>query len=80
MDDLFEKAYYSFQINRYKPDPAIFEYVIDDSRLIPGETLFIDDNFHNIESASRCGLQTLHYIENAGSALGKTVLGHIQHL
>lgn len=78
MDELFEKAYYSFQMNLYKPEPEIFEYVINDSRLNPEETLFVDDNILNIESASQCGLQTLHYVENAGSALGKTVLDRVR--
>jgi putative hydrolase of the HAD superfamily len=60
LDSLFEKAYYSFQVRLYKPDPAIFEFVISDSGLNPEETLFIDDYEINIEAAKRLGLQTIH--------------------
>jgi len=60
LDDLFEKAYYSFHLKLYKPDPAIFEYVIKDSGLVPSETLFIDDYLTNVEAARHCGLQAVH--------------------
>jgi glucose-1-phosphatase len=60
LDDLFEKAYYSFQLKLYKPDPAIFEFVLKDSGLEPAETLFIDDYQANVEAAGKLGLQTFH--------------------
>ncbi len=60
LDDLFEKAYYSFQLKLYKPDPAIFEFVLKDSGLVPEETLFVDDFKANIDAAKKCGLQTIH--------------------
>jgi putative hydrolase of the HAD superfamily len=60
LDDLFEKTYYSFRLHLEKPDPAIFEFVLKDSGLIPEETLFIDDNEVNIETAKNCGMQTIH--------------------
>lgn len=59
LDSLFEKAYYSFQLKLYKPDPAIFEYVINDSGLNPAETIFIDDFHSNIKAAKQCGLQAI---------------------
>jgi glucose-1-phosphatase len=64
LDNLFEKAYYSFHLNLYKPDPAIFEYVLKDNGLIPEETLFIDDYLVNVEAARKCGLQAIHLTEN----------------
>ena len=60
LDDLFEKAYYSFQLKLYKPDPAIFEFVLRDRGLKPEETLFVDDYLSNIEAAKKLGLQTIH--------------------
>lgn len=63
LDNLFEKAYYSFRVGLYKPDPAIFEFVIEDSRLDPEETLFIDDYEDNIASAKKLGLQTIHLVD-----------------
>ncbi len=63
LDSLFEKAYYSFQIKLYKPDPAIFEFVMNDKGLNPEETLFIDDFQVNIEAAKKLGLQVIHLVD-----------------
>lgn len=63
LNNLFEKAYYSFQLKLYKPDPAIFEFVIKDSGLKPEETLFVDDYASNIKAAKKLGLRTIHLEE-----------------
>lgn len=59
LNSLFEKAYYSFEIGLRKPDPEIFKYALNDSKLNPSETLFIDDLQKNIDVASRVGLYTI---------------------
>ena len=60
----FHKPYYSHLIHLRKPNTDIYEYVLKDAELKAGETLFIDDNAHNIEGAKKVGLQTiLHEIE-----------------
>ncbi|MEY3500789.1 MAG: hypothetical protein RL308_2458 [Bacteroidota bacterium] len=56
----FEKVYFSFELGMRKPDAAIFEFVIKEHNLSPKNTLFVDDNFENIESAQKLGLQTWH--------------------
>lgn len=58
-DGLFEKAYYSQQMLKRKPDPGIFEQVIQENNLVPAETLFIDDTPGHLEGAKKAGLQTL---------------------
>jgi putative hydrolase of the HAD superfamily len=54
----FNDVYYSHLIQRRKPDRDAFEYVIEDSFLTPGQTLFIDDMPDNIATAKRLGFQT----------------------
>lgn len=54
---LFEKAYFSHEMMVRKPDPAIYEMVLDDAGLIPEETMFIDDMLPNIEAASELGIR-----------------------
>ena len=56
----FEKVYFSFELGMRKPDPAIFESVIKEHNLLPKNTLFVDDNLQNIESAEKLGLQVWH--------------------
>jgi putative hydrolase of the HAD superfamily len=60
MDSLFEKAWYSHVINRRKPDVEAFQFIVEDSGLQAGETLFIDDSLPNVEGARRAGLQGTH--------------------
>ena len=58
-NSLFIKAYYSFQMGMRKPDVEIFEFALNNSNLLPEETLFIDDLVVNLESAKKVGLQTM---------------------
>jgi putative hydrolase of the HAD superfamily len=60
LDDLFDKAYYSHIIKLHKPDTASYKLIIDENRLDPGETLFIDDSAANVEGAERAGLKGIH--------------------
>lgn len=71
LEGLFKKAYLSFEIGMRKPDSVIYEYVIKDAGISPGETLFIDDSLPNIEAAEALGigvkwLQPGERIENLG--------------
>jgi len=63
----FERVYLSHHINMRKPDVEIFEYVLNENKLNPAETLFVDDSFQHIEGAKEVGLKTF-YFEN-----GKTL-------
>ena len=60
MDDLFTKPYYSHKMGLRKPDKEIFEFVLADSGLEAGETIFIDDNAMNVATAQSLGIGTLH--------------------
>ncbi len=59
-DQLFDKAYFSFDLHLLKPNPEIFEFVINQHALDFKTTLFIDDNIRNIEAAQKVGLSTYH--------------------
>ncbi|MCB2207270.1 MAG: HAD family phosphatase [Bacteroidetes bacterium] len=57
-DELFDKAYFSFDMHLSKPDPEVYEFIINQHNLKPSQTLFIDDNEENIAAASKLGLKT----------------------
>jgi putative hydrolase of the HAD superfamily len=59
-DHLFEKTYFSYELGMRKPNEDIFQHVIDDARLRPEETVFIDDFLENIETARKLGFGTIH--------------------
>lgn len=53
---LFKKTYFSFDLGMIKPDEKIYHHVLEDLSLKPENLVFFDDNFHNIESAKRVGI------------------------
>jgi putative hydrolase of the HAD superfamily len=57
-DELFDKSYFSFDMHLSKPDPEVYEFIINQHDLKPSQTLFIDDNEENIAAASKLGLKT----------------------
>lgn len=59
-EKLFKKVYLSHEIQLRKPHLPIYEHVLSTSNLAAHETLFIDDNFDNIQGASKLGIQTIH--------------------
>jgi glucose-1-phosphatase len=56
----FDKVYLSHRVGLRKPDPKIFELVLNENNLNANETLFIDDSIQHIESANKLGIQTIH--------------------
>jgi glucose-1-phosphatase len=60
LDDHFERAYYSHLLGMRKPDIAPFNHIIKENRLVPEETLFVDDALINVEGAEAAGLKGLY--------------------
>lgn len=60
LDSLFQKAYYSHEINRRKPDAETFEWVLEDAGLQPEATFFFDDSEQHLVSAKKLGIQAHH--------------------
>ncbi len=53
-----DKFYASFEMKVTKPDPRIFDLMIEDAGMIPAETLFVDDGKLNIETGAKSGFIT----------------------
>tara|TARA_R110000824_G_scaffold390760_3_gene587523 strand:+ start:4803 stop:5417 length:615 start_codon:yes stop_codon:yes gene_type:complete len=60
-----------------KPDPRIFEILIERAGLVPEDTLFIDDSRKNIDAAAGLGFQTHHFVHAEGLAGDLRQLGLI---
>ncbi len=63
MHQAFKKIYYSHEIGCHKPDHDAWQHVIRDSGILPRETLFLDDNIHNIKASQELGFQAIHIHE-----------------
>nr|WP_315163198.1 HAD family phosphatase [uncultured Flavobacterium sp.] len=53
----FEKVYFSFEIGMRKPNPEIYNYVLNKHDLSAKRTLFIDDKKENTDAAQSIGIQ-----------------------
>jgi len=58
----FEQFYLSHEIHLRKPNPDIYEFVLEKNALDPTETFFVDDTFENTQSASKLGIKTWNLI------------------
>ena len=54
----FDAFYLSHEIGLRKPNPEIFEFVLEQHDLRPEECLFIDDTAEHVESAASLGFHT----------------------
>jgi len=59
-DDLFHKAYFSFDLHMAKPESDVFEFILHQHDLDPAKTLFIDDTEGNLIAAQKSGMCTYH--------------------
>ncbi len=60
-----------------KPDPAIFQVLINRFKLTPGRTLFVDDTRANIDTAASMGFHVHHFTDEAALAPHLVELGLI---
>lgn len=58
--DYFDGMLPSYETGVQKPDPRVFGLARDLFRLVPCETLFIDDSQANLDAAAALGFMTLH--------------------
>ena len=61
--DAFDEIFASAEMGLAKPDPKIYEMVIEKLGIAPEEIVFIDDFIENIESARKLGIHGIHFQE-----------------
>lgn len=61
----FDDIIVSGRVRMIKPDPAIYQYVIERHQLEPQEALFFDDLDENIRGAESVGLQGIVFADAA---------------
>ena len=66
---LFDYIYYSYQINKRKPEIEIYRHVLDEQNLVPEETIFFEDNRDNIKAAATLNIHT-HWVQSNNLNLG----------
>ena len=62
--ELFDKMYLSHELGLRKPDIEIFEYILNEQKLIAEEVFFIDDSPQHIVSAKKTGIHCHYLLDN----------------
>lgn len=65
MNDLIEKAYYSWQTGFIKPDHRAWKQVLEENELQPEECLFFDDQEKNVIAAQELGVESFVFVDVA---------------
>jgi len=55
-DQLFDRVFYSFELNARKPNKNIYELVLAKTGINPNEIIFFDDMKENIDAAKNVGM------------------------
>ena len=56
----FSMVFLSYKLHLEKPEPEIYQAVLDQAHILAEESLFIDDNQLNLDAAAKMGFHTLH--------------------
>ena len=59
--EYFDEQIVSCEIHLAKPNPQIYQYLLDRCNLAPAETIFIDDRLDNVEVAAELGITPFHF-------------------
>lgn len=59
-DQLFNRVFYSFELNARKPNKNIYELVLDKTGINPNEIIFFDDMNLNLIQPKKLGINTYH--------------------
>ncbi|MBO5962450.1 MAG: HAD family phosphatase [Alistipes sp.] len=59
--DYFDYQVVSSEVHLGKPDPEIYNYLLEHCELNPAETIFIDDRKDNVEVAESVGIVPFHF-------------------
>jgi putative hydrolase of the HAD superfamily len=63
--DAFSGIVISGEVKMMKPEPAVFQHLLDTFNLRPEESVFIDDVLANIDSAKQMGLHAIWFKDAA---------------
>lgn len=57
----FDVLVWSYQLNMAKPDPRIYQHVLEKLGVQPGQSLFLDDKRVNVDAAIALGMKSIEF-------------------
>ncbi len=70
-----QALYASFQLHLRKPDPAIYQHVLQAEGYAAQDAVFIDDRMDNVEAANSLGINGIHFTGRAALEIQLKKLG-----
>ena len=61
IDGIFDHIFISSELKLAKPDPEIYQVVINRLNQDPSEMIFVDDFIENVQAAREAGLNAIHF-------------------
>ena len=61
IDGIFDHIFISGEVKLAKPDPRIYQHVINELQQDPSEMIFVDDFIENVEAARAEGMHAIHF-------------------
>ena len=71
----FDGAVVSGDEGVIKPDPAIYQLLMQRYSITPSCAVFIDDKLENVQAAQRLGLHGIHFVEPTATRIALRALG-----
>ena len=72
---LFEGTTVSAELGLLKPQPEIYQSLLETHQLLAKETVFLDDMHYNVEGARKVGLEEIHFKNAETSCCDINALG-----
>jgi putative hydrolase of the HAD superfamily len=63
--EVFEGGVVSCRVGKIKPEPAIYEHLLQQYGLDPADSVFIDDLPVNLAAAAKFGMRTIQFVDPA---------------
>ena len=67
VDELFEVVVDSSFVGARKPDPRIYEIVVERLQLPASACVFVDDRAENCDGARAAGMHAVHFVDTAAA-------------
>ena len=62
---LFDHTFFSCDIKMVKPNPEIYEYILNHMNVAASECIFIDDLEHNCKAAELAGMKSIQFLNTS---------------
>ncbi|MCI5648093.1 MAG: HAD family hydrolase [Fusicatenibacter sp.] len=72
---LMDGALFSCNCHLLKPEPEIYQLLLERYQIVPSHAVFLDDTLRNVRGAENCGIHGIHFTSYENARKDLTTLG-----